>query len=682
MTRTFWLTIALVATLGAAAASLYAQDAPATAEQPQSPSAQVPAPSSEPPAASPAHTVRITSPLGRTGETAEVRIVVQVQRPADVVPPVSGPIKVRFYVDNNLVGTVNEPPYAVPWIDENPFEQREIRVEAEDAAGVIARDSVKLPAFEISEQEEVGRVLVEAGVYDSSGRAATRLDPKSFQLREDGELQKLDVVARETYAMNVVLLVDNSQSMQRRMADVRKAAERFALSLEKGDTVTVAPVHTEILTITGPTNDVPTISEAIAAMKAGGGTAILDNVYSAVKLVDEMPGRRIIVLVTDGFDENSTLKIEQVIERAQSARISVYALAIGGVTGVSLNGESTLRQITSGTGGRVFFPWRDGELAAIAKDVAEDAHNRYLMTYTPSTQKKDGTWRAITVEVPEGYKVQARPGYRAPKPPPIRPTIEFHVTNSEQEHVTLSASDFVLVENGVEQKVESFHEALDPVSIVMTLDASGSMVKAADSVRETAREFVRAVRKEDKLALVTFADEVRIAHPLSADRAVSMSAIDDYVARGGTALYDGLWDSLLHLKKEGGRRAIVLLTDGRDENNPGTAPGSAHTFDEVLTLTREVGATIFAIGLGPKLDGAVLQRLAALSGGQAYFSANVGELGATFARIVENLRQRYVVSYSSTHSDRNGEWRTVEIRPREPGLVVTATEGYFAPTAE
>ncbi len=600
----------------------------------------------------------------------------QVQRPADAAPT---PIKVRFYVDNAIVGTAEAPPYAVPWVDENPFEQREIRVEAEDGAGLIARDSVTLPAFEISEQTEVGRILVEAGVYDAAGRAATRLDPKAFRLREDGEPQTLDVVARETYAMNVVLLVDNSQSMQRRMTEVRRAAERFALSLDKGDTVTVAPFHTELRTITGPTNDVATISEAIAAMKAGGGTAILDSVYSAVKLLDGMAGRRIIVLVTDGFDENSTLKLDQVIERAQSARIAVYALAIGGVTGVSLNGETTLRQITSRTGGRVFFPWRDGELAAIARDVADDAHNRYLMTYTPSNQKKDGTWRAITVDVPEGYKVQARAGYRAPSPPPIRPTIEFHVTNDEQQYVALAATDFVVVEDGVQQKVDTFHEALDPVSIVLTLDASGSMVKAADTVRETAREFVRAVRKEDRLALVTFADDVRIGHVLSSDRSLSMSAIDSYIAKGGTALYDGLWDSLLQLKKEAGRRAIVLLTDGRDENNPGTAPGSVHTFDEVLTLTREVGATVFAVGLGPKLDGAVIERLAALSGGQAYFSANVAELGATFARIVENLRQRYVVSYSSSNSDRNGEWRTVEIRPREPGLVVTATEGYFAP---
>jgi hypothetical protein len=96
-------------------------------------------------------------------------------------------------------------------------------------------------------------------------------------------------------------------------------------------------------------------------------------------------------------------------------------------------------------------------------------------------------------------------------------------------------------------------------------------------------------------------------------------------------------------------------------------------------LAREVGATVFAVGLGPKLDGAVLEQVAARSGGEAYFSADVAELSTQFARIIENLRQRYVVSYSSTNSDRNGEWRTVEIRPREPGLTVTATEGYFAP---
>lgn len=618
--------------------------------------------------------IRLTSPLGRTSDSATVRIVAQVQRPRPGVA-----VNVRFLVDGKEVGTADAPPYAVTWTDENPFEPREITAEAVDEAGDVARDTVKLPAFEITEQTEVGRILVEAGVYDDAGKPALALDPSVFRLREDGELQELDVVARETYTMSVVLLVDNSQSVARKISEVRGAAERFARSLGKGDTMTVAPFSTKLGSITGPTMDVATVAEAIDAMKAGGGTAILDAVSSAVRLLESAQGRRIVVLVTDGFDENSTVTLDSVVEKAQASRVTVYGLAVGGLTGVSLNGESTLRKLTTGTGGRVFFPWRDSEFVGIAKQVADDARNRYLMTYTPANQKKDGTWRTITVEVPEGYKVQARSGYRAPAPPAIRPTLEFHVTNAEQGYVAIGASDLEVIEDGVPQTIEAFHEALDPVSIVLTLDSSGSMVKAADSVRETAREFVRAVRKEDRLALMTFADETNLEHPLSTDRALTMDGIDKYTPSGGTALYDAMWDSLLRLKAEKGRRAIVILSDGRDENNPGTAPGSAHTFEEVLALTREVGAAVFTVGLGPRIDTAVLEQLAALSGGHAYVSADVAELGTQFGRIIENLRQRYVVSYSSTNFDRNGEWRVVQIRARMPGLVVTSTEGYFAP---
>ena len=648
------------------------------AQEPQAPLGSATAETAPPP---PRATIRLTSPLGRTGDSPTVRIVAQVQRPqvqkSRDIPLL--PIRVRFYVDKALVGTVDAPPYAVPWVDENPFEAREIRVEAEDALGVIADDKITLPPFDITERAEVGRILVEAGVYDPAGRPALNLEPTVFRLREDGQLQDLDLVKRETFAMNVVLLVDNSQSMGRRMTEVRRGAERFVRSLDPGDTVTVAPFNTVLHTITGPTNDVATVAEAIDQMQAAGGTAILDAVDAAVRLLNRAEGRRVIVLVTDGFDENSTLSLDTVIERAQAGHVTLYNVAIGGVTGVSLIGERTLRQLATRTGGKAFFPWRDTDLVDIARNVSEDAHNRYLMTYTPSNQKKDGTWRAITVEVPEGYKVQAREGYRAPSPPPIRPTIEFHAATNGEDYVTLASTDVEVLEDGVPQNVDTFHEALDPVSIVLTLDASGSMVKAAGTVRDTARQFVQAVRKEDRLALITFADAPRFEHVLSTDRSLTLGAIEKYTPLGGTALYDALWDSLLHLKKEGGRRAIVLLTDGRDENNPGTAPGSAHTFKEVLAFAREVGATVFPIGLGPRIDRPVLEQLAAQSGGQAYFSADLAALGVQFDHIVENLRQRYVVSYSSTNIDRNGKWRNVQIRPRTPGLVVTATGGYFAP---
>src|SRR5687768_7868915 len=320
--------------------------------------------------------VRLTSPLGRTSDSATVRIVAQVQRPRPGVA-----VNVKFFVDNTPVGTADSPPYAVTWEDENPFEPRQIRVEAVDESGAITRDSVTLPAFEVLEQTEVGRILVEAGVYDGAGKPALGLGASAFRLREDGELQELDVVSRETYAMTILLLVDNSQSVARRMPEVRNAAERFARSLRKGDRVIVAPFNTKLGSITGPTDDVATVAEAIDAMKAGGGTAILDSVDAAVRLLENAEGRRIIVLVTDGYDEKSTITLDDAVKKAQAARVTVYGLAVGGLMGVSLSGESTLRQLTSRSGGRVFFPWRDIEFPGIAKQVADDAHNRYLITY-------------------------------------------------------------------------------------------------------------------------------------------------------------------------------------------------------------------------------------------------------------------------------------------------------------
>ena len=95
------------------------------------------------------------------------------------------------------------------------------------------------------------------------------------------------------------------------------------------------------------------------------------------------------------------------------------------------------------------------------------------------------------------------------------------------------------------------------------------MTRSAETVRETAREFVKAVRPEDSLAMITFADQPVVEHAMSTNRQLTFDAIDKYKPLGG-AVGDALWDALQQLKRVQGRRAIVVLTDGRDENNPGT----------------------------------------------------------------------------------------------------------------
>jgi VWFA-related protein len=620
-------------------------------------------------------TVKITSPLGRMGTSGKVRIVAQIQTaPETALKPV------RFFVDNVLLGVDSDgPPYAVEWLDENPYEKREIAVEAEDDLGQVARDAIELKPFEIVEVTGASRVLLEASVHDKEGRFISGMTRAHFRVTEDGVPQEIDLVDQETLPATFALLIDSSQSMSRRIDFVREASTRFIHYLRPKDQVLVAPFTRGLGALTGPTADHKTIIDAVGHVGSAGGTAILDSLVEVVGKLPAGQGRCAIVLITDGYDEKSVTSPEEALAAVKSARVTVYVVGIGGIAGISLKGERLLKRIALETGGQVFFPPREEDIVAVHARLAEDAQNRYLVTYTPSNQVADGAWRSVKVTTSPGFKVRTREGYLAPKPPPVHPELEFTITDAEQRFVDLSADDLVVVEDGVEQKIDAFHEAVAPVSIVLALDESGSMRKSAEAVVAAAHAFVGTLRPEDSLAPLLFADQVFFNHDLTKDRDAANKAIDGYLANGGTALYDALSDALARLKRVEGRRAIVVLTDGRDENNPGTAPGSVRTLDDVIALVKETDAAIFSIGLGTKVDRPPLERLARLSGGQAYFPVEVSELRDQYRRIVENLRRRYVLSYTSTNIARNGAWRDVQIRSRASDIVVTSRGGYFAP---
>jgi VWFA-related protein len=623
-------------------------------------------------------TVRITSPLGRTGVPGVIRVVAQVQTPV-----VGGVLPVRFFVDGNPIGADEDgPPYAVEWTDENPYEAREIRVDVETAPGVVVSDRVNLAPLEILEETSVSSVLVEATVQDKDGRYVSWLEKDDFTITEDGVAQALDLVQLQDIPTTFTLLIDSSQSLNRRMDMVKSAARRLASELRKGDRVIVAPFRTTVESTTGPTDDAPTIAEAIDAIRSRGGTAILDALTTLPDMFSAVEGRHVIILLTDGYDENSTTTYDDAVRALQRLQATVYVVGIGGVAGISLKGETLLRSIATQMGGRAFFPNREDLLPSVHATVAADAFRRYLLSYTPKNQEPDGTFRAIRLATTDpAYRIRTREGYFAPKPPPVKPTIEFGALDAERGLASLTAADLVVVEDGTLQTVETFQEAVAPVAIALVMDTSGSMRRAMDTAKQAARAFVTALRPTDPLALVRFSDTVVFEHELSERRQTTLEAIDRLEANGGTALFDALYDSMSFLKQRQGRRAIVLLSDGRDENNPGTAPGSVHTVADALALVRETDTTVYAIGLGANVDRPALEELATRSGGAATFPADASELDAEFRRVLDELRRRYVVGYTSTNSKRDGGWRQVVVGTRQPGVAIRSAGGYFAPIA-
>ena len=318
------------------------------------------------------------------------------------------------------------PPYAVEWTDDNPFEPTRIRVDASDALGNTASAAIDLAPFEIVETAGVSRVLLEATVMDKAGRSVSGLDAASFRVLENDEPQTIDLATSETLPVTYTLLVDSSQSMHTRMEFVRRAAGRLADFLRPDDRIIVAPFTKSLGAVTGPTGDRETIAEAVGAIASKGGTAISDGLIEASRLMEGAEGRHVIVLITDGYDENSRTKMEDALAAAQSAHASVYVIGIGGVAGISIKGDRALRQIARDTGGRVFFPWREAELPAVHELVAEDVQQRYLISYSPTNQAADGAWRRIALSTSDpSQHVRTRAGYFAPKPPPVRPSLEF-----------------------------------------------------------------------------------------------------------------------------------------------------------------------------------------------------------------------------------------------------------------
>src|SRR5688572_21144497 len=161
-------------------------------------------PASQSPPAPRELTVKITSPLGRTGISGPTRIVARIASAPGATLSV-----VQFYVDGKLVGEDKDgAPFAIDWVDENPFLPREIVVSVADSLGHSAKDSVLLRPLELTEVSTVSSVVLEPSVVDSTGRPVNGLRAADFTVLEDGVPQKLDLAAPDAVPATYTLLID------------------------------------------------------------------------------------------------------------------------------------------------------------------------------------------------------------------------------------------------------------------------------------------------------------------------------------------------------------------------------------------------------------------------------------------------------------------------------------------
>lgn len=280
-------------------------------------------------------------------------------------------------------------------------------------------------------------VTVPFNVTDKKNRYINDLTKDDIEVLEDGKPQQLFSFERQTdLPITIAMLIDISGSQEYTLPQERSAGQRFFRRVlrPKKDLAAVVTFEHDSVLVQDLTSDVEKLYRALdgvrvpaqsAPMGRGGtppinnsgvgSTALYDSVYSVSSdLLRREAGRRVIILVTDGQDNSSSVKMREAIERTWRSEIIVYSIGIGAAEyGID---TGTLKKIASETGGRAFFPRSEEDLDKAYAQIDEDLRSQYITVYTPSNAVKDGSFRTIQLKVKNhtDLNVRHRRGYFAP----------------------------------------------------------------------------------------------------------------------------------------------------------------------------------------------------------------------------------------------------------------------------
>src|SRR5678815_1972836 len=271
----------------------------------------------------------------------------------------------------------------------------------------------------------VDLVNISATVRDSSGRYVDGLTRDNFTVLENGVEQKLSFFSHDTQAnLSVGVLVDTSGSMRHKLQQALQTVREVSLALGPNDEMFLVTFNDDVDLRQKFTKNPEEIQRALRGIRSGGETSVYDALQVGTKeMLNAKNGKRILLLVSDGYDTRSKINMDQALEQLKRSQMQLYAIGIDDDD----NDPLVLRQpryhvylymlgeMTGASGGQTFrmYTGRNYALDSIAALILEELHQQYTLGYYPSTPK-DGTWRTIQVKANRpGATVRSRSGYYA-----------------------------------------------------------------------------------------------------------------------------------------------------------------------------------------------------------------------------------------------------------------------------
>jgi Ca-activated chloride channel family protein len=270
---------------------------------------------------------------------------------------------------------------------------------------------------------EVDVVSVTAVVFDKAGRPVRGLGTKDVQLLESGVEQEVSYFREasslgdpaERVPLSVVLVLDTSGSMAQNLRFLQEAVINFVYKLEEVDTALVVSFNESVKGSAEFTPDTDRLERFVEGLQAWGGTSLYDAIHYSLGRIKDAPGRKALVVFSDGADTTSQLQDKDVVDYARAVEATVYSIGFKGSGFMASSPRGFLRKIATETGGQFFAPDKVGELIKVFNEISNELKNHYLLAYTPK-RPPDGTWREIVLKVNRSdAQVRVRKGYFAIK---------------------------------------------------------------------------------------------------------------------------------------------------------------------------------------------------------------------------------------------------------------------------
>jgi Ca-activated chloride channel family protein len=287
------------------------------------------------------------------------------------------------------------------------------------AARLAAQEST--PVFRVG----LDVVNVTVTVRDSNGSLVSDLAAEEFVVREEGRVQDLALFApaadpqeREELSLNLGMLFDTSNSMRDNLRLSKESAIRFLDSIPRAKDLILIFFDRDIRLSRYNSENQQGIFERILETEGEGFTALYDSIAVYISRVIGTPGRKVLLVFTDGEDTTSATSASDVIRLVRSTNVTVYPIAFN-ERRMSSNSEVRARAflgaLASSSGGQVFRPLASRELAETYNRILDELSAQYVLGFVSDDPRHDGTYRRLEVEVRRpGLRVRHRPGYYAP----------------------------------------------------------------------------------------------------------------------------------------------------------------------------------------------------------------------------------------------------------------------------